>query len=100
MNSSLDSVDPQEDPHDGIVQRLQSLRAMMSELVSLAGNARHHNNISNEDDTIPNTAGATGNDVEETNSDVEEIVNEIPVIDLLDSTIDMGPRSKFKSHFF
>lgn len=88
---------------DTFEQQLDSLTAEVDEVMAEAeqllldfSNASNHNNSSNANNTIPVTAAA--NNEEETNSDVEEIINEIPVIELLDSTIDMGPRSKFKSH--
>lgn len=54
-------------------------------------------NNSNSDNTSAATVPPAANDETEDSSDIEEIVQEIPVVDLLDSTIDINPGSKFIS---
>lgn len=96
VNSSMDNFEQQL---DSLTAEVDEVMAEAEQLLLDFSNASNHNNSSNAmDNTVPVTSAA--NNEEEANSDVEEIINEIPVIELLDSTIDMGPRSKFKRNFF
>lgn len=75
-------------------QQLNTLEAEMEQVLAEAEQMLlDFSGVSNDSGNANPVVPADNDD--ENNSDVEEIVNEIPIIDLLDSTIDLGVGSEF-----